>query len=217
MIFPGGFGGCEVALSARMKAVGRFLKATTLGGLFVLIPVVFICMALEEVLDLAIWVATPIADLFPQGVFDHPKFPGLIAIILILLVSFSCGILMLSIWAKRLGGWVERCALMPLPGYRAIKALTRSMGAADGTAFKPAMLQVCPGQKQFIYVIEDHGNGQLTILMPISPNSMAGTVRVIEGDQIEFIDGSLSEVSQVLSHWGVGASDLLAKGPSKDA
>ena len=123
---------------------------------------------------------------------------------------------MLSVSAKRLGGWFDRRILMPLPGYRAIKALTRSMGAADGTAFKPAMLQVGPGQKQFIYVIEDHGNGQLTILMPISPNSMAGTVRVIERDQIEFIDASRSEVSQMLSHWGVGASGLLAKGQSSD-
>ena len=200
-----------------MKAIGTFFKATTLGGLFVLIPVAFLWMALGEVLDLAVGVATPIADLFPQAMFDNPKFDGLIAILLILLVSFLFGVLMLSISAKRLGGWIERRILAPLPGYKAVKALTRSMGAADGNAFKPAMLPVGPGQKQFVYVIEDHGDGMLTILLPISPNSMAGSVRVVARDQVEWIDASLSEVSQVLNHWGVGTSDLLAKEKSPDA
>jgi hypothetical protein len=54
-----------------MRKLSVFLKTTALGGLFVLLPVLLLFLLLKEILELAIALATPIADLFPKGIFDQ--------------------------------------------------------------------------------------------------------------------------------------------------
>ena len=168
-------------------------------------------------MDLAVVFATPLADLIPGRLFDHQKFPGLVAVGLILLVSFFFGTLMLSAWAKGVGRGLESRLFMPLPGYSAIKALTRSMTTNDEKAFRPALLEVGVGQKQFAYVVEDHDDGWMTVLLPLSPSSMAGSVRVVQRDQIELLSVKMSKVSEVLTHWGVGSGEILEKKKSTES
>jgi len=201
----------------KMKTFGEFLKVTTLGGLFVLIPVVLMCSALGEVMDLAVVIVTPLVDIIPGRFFDRPRVPGLIAVGLILVVSFFFGILMLSTWAKAVGQGIERRILLPLPGYSAIKALTRSMTASDEQVFKAALLERGEGHKQFVYLIEDHNDGWVTVLLPLSPNSMAGSVRVVKREQLELLSAKMSQVSEVLMHWGVGSSEVLARENSPES
>ena len=71
-----------------MKQILEFLKTTVIGGLFVLLPVLLLYMLLSEALQLVVALATPIADLFPKEVFAQIEAPVLIALILIVGVSF---------------------------------------------------------------------------------------------------------------------------------
>ncbi len=59
-------------------------------------------------------------------------------------------------------------------------------------------------------MIEDHGDGQMTILVPWAPTPFAGSVRIVDSKQIEMLDVELSDVTRVLSLWGVGMSDLIS-------
>ena len=198
-----------------MKRIGTFLKAMILGGLFVLLPVVLIYLILAEVLQLAVVVATPIADLFPTGTFDKVASPELVAILLIIAVSFVLGLLMLAGPGRALGLWIERKLLLPLPGYQVIKTLTRSMGNLDQTdTFKPGLLRVDDSTREIIYLIEDHGNGRVTVMVPWAPTPMAGTVKIVDRDRIEPLNASLADTTRVLGHWGFGLQELLEAPPS---
>ena len=193
-----------------MKRIGGFLKTTILGGLFVLLPVVLAYLILAEVMQLAVALATPIADLFPEGTFDTIASPTLVAILLIVAVSFLLGLIMLAGPGRALGLWVERKVLMPLPGYRVVKSLTRSLGNVDGEeSFKPALLRSGDGSREIIYVIEDHGDGQATVMIPWTPTAMAGSIRIVDRNRIDPINASLADVTKVLGHWGVGTRELL--------
>ena len=77
--------------------------------------------------------------------------------------------------------------------------------------FRPAVLHSPDGGREIVYVIEDHGDGQVTLLIPWAPASFAGTVKIMGSDRIEMLDASLGETSRVLSQWGVGVRDLLGK------
>jgi hypothetical protein len=66
-------------------------------------------------------------------------------------------------------------------------------------------------EREIVYVIENHGNGQTTVLIPWAPTSFAGSVKIVARDRIDILDVSLGEVSRVLSQWGVGVRDLLDK------
>ena len=195
-----------------MKTIMDFLKATAAGGFFVLLPIVLLYLILAEMLELVVALATPIADLFPKGTFDEAQFPVLLAIILILGASFLIGLVMYSQVGRSFGSWVERFFLGRLPMYKALKRLTRGFGQVQGgKAFKPAMLKSTQGEQEIVYVIEEHNDGQMTILVPRAPAAFTGPIKIVSKDAIEMIDANLGDVSKVLSHWGVGVGELLGK------
>ena len=70
----------------------KFLKSTLLGGLFVLLPLMLLWIGIKEIGGLLVEMATPIADVFPPGVFDNLTAPGVIALLLIVGTSFVLGL-----------------------------------------------------------------------------------------------------------------------------
>ena len=193
-----------------MKQLLEFLKTTAMGGLFVLLPILLLYLLLSEALDMIVALATPIADLFPQGTFEKVEFPVIVGLILISGVSFLIGLGLRSDKGRRLGRWIERTVLGRLPAYKALKSLTTGFAEAgkDG-AFKAAVLTSFDGERELVYVIEDHGDGSLTVLVPWAPAAFAGSVKIVDRKRVELLDANLGDVSKVLSHWGVGARELL--------
>jgi len=196
-----------------MKGLVEFLKTTALGGLFVVLPVLLLYMLLGEMLGLVIGLATPIADLFPKGTFDNLTAPFPVAVVLLLGVSFVIGLALRVEIGRSLGGWLERKVFDKLPVYGALKSLTKAFGeAGEGAAFRPALLAGSDGILELVYVVEDHGDGLLTILVPWAPTAFSGFVKIVAKDRVEILDTNLGEASRVLSQWGVGVRDLLGKG-----
>jgi len=195
-----------------MKTLTEFIKTSLLGGLFVLLPLVLFYLLLSELLALVVMLATPIADLFPKGTFDEVQMPVVVGLILIVGVSFLLGLALRSAALRRLGLWVEHQLLGRLPLYNAVKSLARGLvGAQEDTAFRSAVLHSPDGEREIVYVIEEHGDGQMTVLVPWAPASFAGAVKIISSDRIEMLDVSVGDASRVLGHWGVGARDLIGK------
>jgi uncharacterized membrane protein len=193
-----------------MKQLLEFLKTTAVGGLFVLMPILLLYLLLSEALDLIVALATPIADLFPPGTFDKVEFPVILGLILILGVSFLIGLGLRSEKGRSLGRWIERTVLGRLPAYSALKRLTSGFAEAgkDG-AFKAAVMTSADGVRELVYVIEDHGENHLTVLLPWAPAAFSGPVKIVDRKLVELLDANLGDVSKVLSNWGVGARELL--------
>ena len=195
-----------------MKNFTNFLITSLIGGLFVLLPLILFYLLLAEMLQLVVALATPIADLFPKGTFERINMPVLVALILIVGASFLFGLAVRSMTLRRIGLWIERVALGRLPLYNVVRSLSRGLiGAKEDTAFRPVVLNSSDGEREIIYVIEDHGDGQVTVLVPWAPASFAGSVKILSRDRLEMLDSSLGDTSRVLSHWGVGARELLGK------
>jgi uncharacterized membrane protein len=196
-----------------VKKIVEFLKTSLIGGLFVLLPLVLFYLLLSELLQVVVVLATPIADLFPKGTFDQVKMPVVIGIILIVGASFLFGLALRSASLSRFGLWIERALLDRLPLYNAVKRLGRGLlGAQEDCAFRSGVFTSSNnGEKEVVYVIEDHGDGQMTILFPFAPASFAGSVKIVSADRIEILEASFGDASRVIAHWGVGARELLGK------
>jgi len=91
------------------------------------------------------------------------------------------------------------------------------MIASDDKVFKAALLKRGEGHKQFVYLVEDLDDGWVTVLLPQSPNSMAGSVRVVKREQLELLTAKMSKVSELLAHWGVGSREVLAREDSPES
>jgi uncharacterized membrane protein len=195
-----------------MKNLADFFKTTALGGFFVLLPVLLLYLMMAEALELVTALAGPIADLFPKGTFDKISHPVAMGTLLILGTSFLIGLGLRSEKGRRLGQWIEKTVLGRVPAYGAIKSLTTGFTEADKDgAIKTALLTAPTGEREIAYIIEDHGNGQLTVLTPRAPTAFSGPVKIVSRDRIEVLDANLGDVSLVMNQWGVGVRDLLGK------
>jgi uncharacterized membrane protein len=183
-----------------------------MGGLFVLLPLVLFYLLLSELLQVVVVLTTPIADLFPKGTFAQVKLPVVIGIILIVGASFLFGLALRSASLRRLGLWFERTLLDRLPLYNAVKRMGRGLvGAQEDGAFRSGVFSSSNGEKEIVYVIEDHGDGQMTILCPFAPASFAGSVKIMSADRTEILETTFGDASRVIAHWSVGSSELLSK------
>ena len=194
-----------------MKRVTEFLQTTTLGGLFVLLPLLLLYLMLSEAVGLVIALAAPIIELLPAEAFDEPEERAFLGIIIIIALSFLIGLFSRSESGLRLGQWLERSTLNHLPAYRVLKKLTQGLADSSENTFKPALFESLSGVRDLVYVVEDHGNDKVTILLPSAPTAFSGPVKIVDRNRVELLDVNLAEFTKVLGHWGVGAGELQIK------
>jgi uncharacterized membrane protein len=195
-----------------MKKFGELFKTLLMGGFGILFPLLLFYLLAAEIFGLVVALATPIADsIFPAGYLDDVEFPILVvlAIILILFISLLIGAIARSKIGNRCGEWIERNTIGKLPLYTATKFLSKGFTGTEH--FRPALLTNSDTEWEIVYIIEDHGNGKLTVLVPWAPASIAGSVKIVTGDRVELMETNLGIASRALSHWGVGLKDLMPK------
>lgn len=193
-----------------MKAIFEFIKTCLLGGMFVLLPLLIFYLLFSELIEVIVALATPIAGLFPDGTFAKLSDPMFVAIPLLLVTSFVFGLALRSRTLTRAGNWIERTTLMRLPLYNAVKRLSQGLtGAGTGRAFKSGLLHGKDGTAELVYIIEEHADGKLTLLLPLAPAGFTGAVKIVPGEQVTRLNANVGEASEVIAHWGVGMSDLL--------
>ena len=195
----------------------KFLKTTLLGGLFILLPLMLLWIGLKEIGGLLEAMATPIADLFPKGVFDNLTAPGVVAIFLIVGTSFVLGLAARSAWLSNIGRNIENSVLNRVPMYRMLKVVSSALIDSDTGDVKPALIKDGSGGGDPCYVIEKHKDGRATVLLPWSPASFAGSIKVVQQFDLEYVSCSLDEFSRSLSQIGVGVEECLtAKSPEEN-
>ena len=197
-----------------MKRVIQFLKTTVIGGFFVLLPLLLLQLMLAQMFSMMVAVTAPISRLLPAAWTQTINAPVLLAALLLLIVSFVLGLAARSQTGRRVGNWLEHNTIGRIPLYGVLKGLaSRIFGIDEGEAFKPAMLVSTDGQREFAYLIEDHGNGVATIMLPWAPTPLSGRIKIVPMSQLEPLDASLSDLTQVLGQWGAGASQLIKRSP----
>ena len=189
----------------------RFLKNSLLNGLYVLLPILLLWIGIREIGGVLAAMAAPIADLIGSKYFDDLLMPGLIATILIAGASILIGIVArVGIFAA-VGHNFEAVILNRVPMYQMLKVICGALVRADESDVVPALLSDGEGGGDPCYVMEDHGNGHATVLLPWSPASFAGSIKVVPSSRLQYLDCTVDEYSRSISFMGVGIADCLTK------
>ena len=196
-----------------MKKIREEMKGTALRGLFVLLPILLFLLLLGEIFQLLVALATPIADaLFPKDLLEHLGNEILLAVLLLFATSLVVGMIARSNTGQKIGQWLEMHTIGRVPLYRAVKRLLLGFSDADrSVAFVPGLLNSGEGEQDLVYVIEDHGNGKLTVMLPWAPAAFAGSIKIVDESRVEIVDSNIGEYSRILSHWGLGLPQILNK------
>lgn len=194
----------------------NFIKSRILTGLYVLLPLMLLWLGLREIGGLLASMAEPIADMFPSEYFDDLKWPGIIAGLLIVGTSFVVGLAGMLGVIQRLSHKFEQAVLYRVPMYKMLKIISSSLVGAETSDVKPAILKSGDGGGDPCYVMEEHDTGLATVLIPWSPASFAGSIKVVPKSQLEYLDCSIDEYSRSISFMGIGVADCLAQTTEKD-
>jgi uncharacterized membrane protein len=202
-----------------MKPIVEFLKSTFLGGLLVLLPLLLSWGLLAKAFDIVVKMATPIVHLLPRSILvETPRLKELVAVAVLVIASFVFGLLVRAAVFRNILNLIERRTFGRLPVYAALKGLVSEAVQPESVGgFKPAMLLLAEGMQRPAYVIEDHGDGNLTVFLPSAPPAFSGLVHVVSRDRVVFLDVTLVELIQSIARYGVGQRDLLKKRKQNEA
>ena len=215
--------GCRAADDAINKTEGsmkpfvEFLKSSILGGLLVLLPLLLLWILIAKAFDIIVEMATPFGHLLPRSVLvEAPRLKELLAVVVLVSASFIFGMLLRASFFRNVMNLMENHTLGRFPVYAALKGLvSEAIQPESAGGFKPAMLLLAEGMQRPAYVIEDHGDGNLTVFLPSAPAAFSGMVHVVSRDRVVFLDIKLIELIQSIARYGVGLRDLLKKKPNE--
>ena len=188
----------------------QFIKSRILAGLYVLLPLMLLWIGLREIGGLLATMAEPIADMFPSKYFDDLRWPGIVAALLIIAASFVIGIATMLSAVKLFGHKIEKNILFRLPMYKMLKIISSSLVQAETSDVTPAIIKDGNGGGDPCYVMEEHDSGLATVLVPWSPASFAGSIKVVPMSQLEYLNCSIDEFSRSISFMGIGVADCLS-------
>ena len=198
-----------------MKGFLDLLRTTLIGGVLVVLPVALLGGVVAQALDSIIALVSPLTDLLPVHELGGVGLATIVAIGLILGFFFLAGLLARTTLGGRAWRGLEGAVLERVPGYKMTRTLSRQFageGGEDASMFAPAALLIPPDTQQLVYVIEEHGNGFSTIMIPSVPAAMAGPLQYVRSDRLRRLDASLATVVQSLQACGIGAGPLFAPG-----
>jgi len=189
----------------------KFLKSALLTGLYVLLPIMLLWIGLLEIGGLLAAMAEPIADMFPSEYFEDLHWPGIVAAILIAGASLVVGIVAKLGVVANLAQKFETHVLYRVPMYRMLKIISSSLVRAEKSDVIPALIEDDDGGGEPCYVMEIHENGMATVLLPWTPASFAGSIKVVPVSKLRYLGCSVDEYSRSISFMGIGVKDCLAQ------
>ncbi len=188
-----------------------WLKQAFFKGLIILIPLVLLWITLRELVELLVAFAMPIADALPAEALDWVQNPALVAPVLIVFIAVLLGTMAMIPKVRRAGAFVERNTLGNLPLYRMIKTfVTAFLEVEEAASFRPALIMDEEGGAEPCYLIEDiEGQPNVVVLVPWSPASFAGSVRLVPRRRIKRLNSTFDELSLSLANFGLGMNSIL--------
>jgi uncharacterized membrane protein len=191
-----------------MKA---FIKATLIGGLLFLLPLVLVVMLGAKAFAVVRSVTDPIADLLDLHRVLGVYASHLLAWLVLTLLCFIAGLFARTTVARSIMRWLETWVLSMLPGYRFMATLTgdASLTRDQGEAKPEAVLARIEDAWQFALVVERIGATHVVVYVPGAPSATSGSVYIMDADRVRPIDAPMSELAKCLKGLGVGTAELL--------
>jgi uncharacterized membrane protein len=195
-----------------LKILG-FFGRTLAVGFFVVFPIVLLYMLIGEFIDAVIALGTPIADFLPEDAFGEAETTQVVALLLLLVICFFTGLAVYTKTGQRIGHALEQKILEKIPGYTVLRHLSlRLSGDSSLDFYQPAMIQYSEKIRTPAFIVEEHQNGDFTVLFPIAPTPGLGTIQVVSKDSVEKLDVPVTQALECYWHWGVGTKESFCRG-----
>jgi uncharacterized membrane protein len=199
-----------------VKSIKEFLKATLVGGLLFLVPVVLLLVVLSKALQFAGQVAQPIARMLPVSHMGGVAVVTLIAVAILLLIALLAGLAARTGPGRRVTHWFEESILGGMPQYRMVKSMAEGLTQIESSeGLQPVLMRGDEGW-MLGYQVEVLAHDWRVIFLPASPTPMSGNFLYVEGARVKPLDLTMREAMVLVKRLGIGSADSL-RGVTLDA
>jgi uncharacterized membrane protein len=192
-----------------MKAIIGFIKATMVGGILFLVPLLAVVLLLREAVAFAARILRPIARLLPAEHFAGIAAAELLAVVAIIVLCFMVGLFAELRLGRMLGGALERAVLRRIPGFTFLKSMMRGAAGLEANSDLSVALARIEDAWVLSFVVERHASGLSTVFVPSAPTPAAGSIYYLTEDRLKRLDVSVSAAVACIMRLGVGSRDLL--------
>jgi uncharacterized membrane protein len=184
------------------------MRATILGGVLFLIPMVFITIALTKAFEFCRIIAKPIKNLIPVDRMIGVAVLDIIAVGLIVLACFLAGILAKqAMFSQRLHK-VDAFLINIVPGYAVVKSMVGGfLGEQDDVDPLQPVLVRFDDYDQLAFEVErfdDH----CVVFVPSAPSAWSGATIIVASNRVKTLDLPPHQLASLLRVMGRGTSKL---------
>ena len=192
-----------------MKSILKIIKATFLGGILFLAPLVVLLIILEKGYGIIQKITLPLAKNLPRIHVLGVALQELFGIITIIIVCFLAGFLAKTSGAKRLIQKLEDAILSFIPGYSFIKKTNENIMGFESNQDLKVILVPTDAGLQFAFLIEKIDENKFAVFIPDAPNPWSGSLVFVEKKDITEVGISQKEALACIRKLGYGSAALL--------
>ncbi|WET04821.1 DUF502 domain-containing protein [Flavobacterium sp. YJ01] len=192
-----------------MKSIFKIIKATFLGGILFLAPLVVLLVILEKGYGIIQKVTLPLVNNLPKVKVLGLALQELIGILIIIVICFLAGLLARTAKAKELIQKLEDGILSFVPGYSFMKSMNENIIGIESKEDLKVILVPTDAGWQFAFLIEQIDDNNFTVFVPDAPNPWSGSVVFVEKKDIKEIDMTQKQALACIRKLGFGSKELL--------
>jgi uncharacterized membrane protein len=196
------------------KRLFDILRATFVGGILFLVPVVVLLVVLDKALGVSMKLVQPVAEAIPYRSLLGLPVPVFMAILSIVVFCQLAGLLARTLMARRFVGWLETNVLSNIPGYLFMKSVGENVAGVGSEKYSQVVTVRLDDAWQIGFLVERIGDGRVAVFVPDAPTPSSGTILILAEDRIQVLDVPVPAVLKWLRSLGLGSRELLGKTPS---
>ncbi|WP_316635178.1 DUF502 domain-containing protein [uncultured Flavobacterium sp.] len=192
-----------------MKSIFKIIKATFLGGILFLTPLVLLLIILEKGYHIIQKITHPIVNQFPKVKILGLAIEEIAAILIIAFICIAAGLIAKTTYAQKLIHKLEDGILSFVPGYSFMKSINESMMGFESNQDLKVVLVPTDAGLQFAFLIEQINENNFSVFIPNAPNPWSGSVVFVEKKDIKEVDMTQKQALACIRKLGFGSKELL--------
>lgn len=199
-------------IQTRQRLTGflGFVKATVIGGLFVLAPIVILVILAGKAVSVAYETLRPLVAYLPFQDVAGVSIALVLGIAALIALCFVAGLLAhtaLAAWLVRL---IEGAVLSNLPGYSLMKSMGEGLVGVSNENGRRAVLVQFATTSQVGFLMDQLPDGRAVIFIPGVPSPWSGQLHVVAVEHYEMLNASVRETVEVLQKLGISSAGVLS-------
>jgi uncharacterized membrane protein len=192
-----------------MKSVSAFVKATLIGGVLFLVPLVATIVILSKAMRYAAQILRPVEHVLPRRTIVGLAVVDVLAVVCLLAIGFFAGLFAQTALGKRLSRRIEELILGKIPGYTLLRGIIGDPENISGNHELKVALARIDDAWLLSFIVEELPDGMLAVFVPSAPTPTAGNVYMMTEQQVRRLDVSVAAATKCIMQLGVGAGELL--------